>query len=79
MSVDEGYFNVTNSTFEELNIPITVKEVEDAIKRLKRNKASSPSDNEFNEYFIETSDILIGHLVDMFNKFFEAGYFPEIW
>jgi hypothetical protein len=28
---------------------------------------------------MESVDILIGHLTDMFNKVFDAGYFPVLW
>ena len=32
-----------------------------------------------NEYFIESRDILSGHLCDLFNKVFNSGVFPETW
>jgi hypothetical protein len=51
-------------TFESLNIPITIEEVREAISRMNRNKSSCPVDNLLNEYFIETADILAGHLTD---------------
>ncbi|XP_060584147.1 uncharacterized protein LOC132740284 [Ruditapes philippinarum] len=71
--------NISNPTFEELNIPISCEEVRDAVKRLNRNKASCPSDDLLNEYFIFSIDILVGHITDLFNRVFDAGYFPEIW
>jgi hypothetical protein len=75
----ESNLKIDNPTLEELNIPISQTEVRDAIKNLNRNKASCPSDNLLNEYFIESLDILVDHITDMFNKVFDAGHFPEIW
>ena len=63
-------FNVNNPTFHELNVPISVQELEEvtlAAKNLKQTKSASPS----NEYFIET--ILGSHLTDLFNKVFLWG------
>lgn len=74
-----GDFNLNNPSFEELNSPILHSEVVDAIHRLKRNKAPCPSDNILNEFLIETSDILSGHITEIFNKVLDSGYFPEIW
>ena len=51
---------------EELDFPITVKEIVSAIKQLKRNKAHG-IDNLLNEYFIECSDILSPYLCKLFN------------
>lgn len=76
---DQNAFNIDNSTFNELNVPITIKEVKDAIKNLKRNKAACPCDDILNEFFIESTDILGGHITDLFNKLFNAGYFPQSW
>ena len=72
-------FNDDDSAFEELNLPITQQEVLSAIKRLSKNKSVSPSDNLLNEYLIESSDILSGHLTDMFNIIFNSGHFPTSW
>jgi hypothetical protein len=72
-------FNINNPTFESLNTPITTGEIREAISRMKRNKASCPVDNLLNEYFIETADILTGHITDCFNKIFDSGFFPESW
>ena len=48
-------------------------EVVVAIKRLKRIKANYPSHNILNEYFIETSYVLLGHVTNLFNKVFSGG------
>jgi hypothetical protein len=50
-----------------------------AIKDLKRNKAPCPADNLLNGFFIETSDILIGHITDCFTTIFNSGHFPKVW
>ena len=71
--------NVSHPTYPELNDDITFDEVKRAINNLNRNKSSCRSDNLLNEYFLKTSDILIGHLTDLFNVIFNAGYFPQQW
>ena len=63
----------------ELDRKITPQEVKSAILSLKRNKSFAPCDSLLNEYFIEASDILLGHLTDIFNTVFEAGHFPKCW
>jgi hypothetical protein len=50
-----------------------------AIKDLQRNKAPCPADNLLNEFFIETSDILIGHITGCFNTIFDSGHIPKVW
>ena len=71
-------FDIENCTFPELDQPITVNEVLNACKHLKRNKASG-GDCILNEYFIECIDILSSHLCDVFNSILTSGYFPEKW
>ena len=58
--------------------PITVFEIETVIRSLKRNKAAA-GDQLLNEYFIESADILSGHLVDLFNAILNSGFFPSQW
>ena len=72
-------FNINDETYEQLNVPITYAQVHTAIKRLNRNKAACPADNLFNEYFIESCDILCSHLTMLFNKVFNSGIFTECW
>ncbi|XP_060602677.1 uncharacterized protein LOC132755774 [Ruditapes philippinarum] len=67
-----------NSTYEELDFPITSDEVLKACKTLNRNK--SPGDDSIiNEYLIETCDLLIQPLTTLFNIIFESGQFPTTW
>ena len=42
------------------------------------NKACG-SDRLLNEYFIESCDILAGHITEIFNIILNLGIFPEIW
>ena len=71
-------FNLQAPSFENLDSPITTKEVYDAVKRLKRDKSAS-GDHLINKYFIESLDIICSHLVDLFNAVFDSGYFPDKW
>ena len=50
----------------------------DVIQKLKRNKAFA-GNQLLNEYFIESCDILLGHLVDLFNGILNSGHFPDQW
>jgi len=61
---------------EELDVIITADKVRAAtcIKSLKRNK-SAWLDNIINKFFIESCDMLIGYIVDIFNGVIECGIF----
>ena len=61
--------------YEELDTRISHEEIR---KSLKRNKAHA-RDNLLNEYFIETIDILVGHIAIVFNAILDSGFFPDIW
>ena len=67
-----------DAIFDELDAPITEREVEEAIRNLKRNKSCS-EDLILNEVFLECTDILTPSLVLLFNSVFESGFFPEAW
>ena len=69
-------FNIPNTVYPELDNPITTEEIITAVKSLKRNKAYG-CDNLLNEYFIETIDILSGHLCEIFNKIIDSGFSPR--
>ena len=71
-------FDSVNCTFEELDKVITLEEVNLVIRSLKRNKSFS-RDQLLNEYFIESFDILSGHIVDIFNAILNSGVFPSLW
>ena len=70
-------FDSVNCTFEELDKAITLEEVELVVRSLKRNKSFS-RDQLLNEYFIESFDILSGHIVDIFNAILNSGLFPSL-
>ena len=46
------------------------------VQKLKRNKVFA-GDQLLNEYFIESLDILSGHLVDLFNAILNSDNFPS--
>jgi hypothetical protein len=76
--ISETDLNINNPFFECLNTPFTYNEILMAIKDLKRNKAPCPADNLLNGVYIETSDILIGHITDCFNTSFDSDHFPKV-
>ena len=71
-------FNTDECNFNELDRPITSEEIGKVVQKLKRNKAFA-GDQLLNEYFIESLDILSGHLVDLFNAILNSGNFPSQW
>ena len=71
-------FNCLNDKSPELDNPITIDEIKNAIKSLKCGKAFG-NDCILNEYFIECADILAMHLCDLFNGILNSGFYPTSW
>ena len=68
--------NIKNYEKDEINKPITEKEVKNAIKSLKAGK--SPGKDELgNEIFLNAGDNLIKNIVNMFNYFWENEEIPS--
>ena len=65
-------------TFDELNVPIELTEINNAIKQLKCGK-SGGEDQLLNEFFVSGRDILSPYLVSLFNFIFDIGIFPDGW
>ena len=72
---ERGEFQIV---FEELNIPIEMEELRKVFKQL-RNGARAGPDLLLNEFFKHGSDTLITYILQLFNKAFDLGYFPELW
>ena len=70
--------NVEECVYQELDYPITEKEVQAVIANLK-SKKSAGKDNLLNEYFITFKDVFVPLLVRLFNVIFDSGNFPSIW
>ena len=64
--------------FEELNVPITVEEIRKGIKELKNGTSAGP-DLILNEFLKRGTNGLLQYLLNLYNKLFEIGYFPENW
>ena len=71
-------FDLLDPVYADLDRPISYEEVINCIKSLKRNKASA-NDRLLNEYFIESFDILAGHISEIFYIILNTGCFPEPW
>jgi len=67
-----------NDKSPELDNPITIDEIKNAIKSLKCGKAFG-NDCILNEYFIECADILAMHLCDLFNGILNSCFYPTSW
>ena len=74
----ERNHNISTSTFEELDAPITIEEIERCVKKLSRNK-SPGLDELLNEYFIEAIGILSKPLEILFNVVLNSGFCPSGW
>ena len=70
--------NVEECVYQELDYPITEKEVQAVIATLKKKK-STGKDNLLNEYFITFKDVFVPLLVRLFNVIFDSGNLPSIW
>ena len=70
--------NERNSTFPEMDLPISHEEILNAIQGLKSNK-SCGIDDILNEYFLKAADILIEPLHILFNKILDSKSFPAQW
>ncbi|XP_053380331.1 uncharacterized protein LOC128548841 [Mercenaria mercenaria] len=68
--------NVNNN--EEINVPITEKEILDAVKTLKNNK-SPGCDEIINEHIKYTVHSMIHVYKKLFNLVFDHGIIPESW
>ena len=68
----------SNIPYEELDLPFSTEEIYSAIKSLSTNKACS-HDYILNEYFTETSEILLEPLKLLFNHILSKQSFPKSW
>ena len=64
--------------FEELNSPFDNASLLKAIAELKTGKSAGP-DMFINEFFIHGKHMLSPVLLQLFNKAFDLGYFPQTW
>lgn len=64
--------------FDELNVNITVEEINQAINQLKIGR-SWGADNFLNKFFIHGSCALLPYLYSLFNKILTLEYFPKTW
>ena len=71
--------NDTNETFvPELDDPITEHEVRQAITNLKTGKACR-LDDICGEFLKHADSLVVPFLTNIFNRLFEASYFPLDW
>ena len=63
---DDSDVVMTDFNNGEIDKPITVNEIKEVIKNLKRNKSGS-CDNILNEHIVDTADIFLPIFCDVFN------------
>ncbi|MEW8548380.1 MAG: reverse transcriptase family protein, partial [Candidatus Thiodiazotropha sp.] len=64
--------------FDELNVEISLLEINSAVKQLKNGKSAGP-DLFLNEFFKNGTNTLLNYVHKLFNRIFEIGYFPDKW
>lgn len=75
---DNGTPQDSENLNDELNDPITEKEIRKCVKNLKNNK-SSGNDNILNEHIKTTLPTMINIYVKLFNIILDTGIVPESW
>ena len=71
-------FHSWSCNFYKLEQPVTLQEVEYALQKLCRSKATG-NDYLVNEMFIESANIISLHMTDLFNAIFSSGFFQGQW
>ena len=67
-----------NDENHELDMDFSMKELDDAISKLKNNKAAG-YDEIVNEFITNGGSPLKYTLIKLFNNVFNSGYFPQAW
>ena len=63
---------------EELDRPFTSAEISKTISSLQRHKSSDFSNN-VSDFFIDANHFISPYLVNVFNKIFDTGTYPDTW
>lgn len=74
----DGSDEIKDEVFDELDLPFTENELDDGIKKLKRDK-STGFDNMMNEYIIMSKNFIKPVLCKLFNCILNTGNFPDLW
>lgn len=64
--------------FDELDIPFSVDENLLSVKQLQNDKSAGPA-LYLNECFKYSKDVEVIHVLPLFNKIYDVGYFPTAW
>ena len=77
--VNESRENIdVNINIHELDAPISVIEIMNTIKSLKRNK-SQDFENNVADFFIDCNDFISPYLCKIYNEVLNSGSYPEAW
>ena len=68
----------TQVMFAELDVEISIQEIDNAIRELNLGRSSGP-DKLLNEFIIHGRNVLSTHLCKLFNTLLNKGYFPAMW
>ena len=77
-NIHNNFDNTNSHVSEILNSEITAKEIQNAIKTLKNNKAHG-TDLILNEFLKNSENKLLDILVKLFNLILDNGIFPSAW
>ena len=64
--------------FAELDVEISIQEIDNAIRELPLGHSSGP-DKLLNEFIIHGPNVLSPHLCKLFNTLLNKSYFPAMW
>ena len=77
-SFESDLLDVEQPIFEELDYDISIDEIRESIRYLKRNKSCN-EDYMLNEIFIDCGETILPVLYKLFNAIFRSGFFPQSW
>ena len=77
-SFESDLLDVEQPIFEELDYDISIDEIRECIRYLKRNKSCN-EDYMLNEIFIDCGETIMPILYKLFNAIFRSGFFPQSW
>jgi len=77
-SLDPDALRNTSVSIDEIDRPFSVEEISKTISSLQRHK-SADYNNNVSDFLLIPIFFIPPYLVDVFNKIFESGVYPDDW